>query len=83
MTLDDIWPFDLYHFVGGVPPCPTPRPTHTDGREMHVMGLRGILAYCHFSHHIALDADRWPDEMRLSDEPRQRRRGGAARLRTA
>ncbi|MGY3149622.1 hypothetical protein ACVWYQ_006621 [Bradyrhizobium sp. USDA 3397] len=53
-------------------------PTHPDGRPMKItfgrmraMGLRGILVYCHCSHHIALDADEWPDEVRLSDiEPR-------------
>ncbi|MDA9414070.1 hypothetical protein XH81_04215 [Bradyrhizobium sp. CCBAU 25360] len=53
-------------------------PTHADGRpmkitfgEMRAMGLRGILVYCHCGHHVALRADRWPDEVRLSDiEPR-------------
>lgn len=36
------------------------------------MGVRGVLIYCCFcGHHIALSADRWPDEARLSDvEPR-------------
>lgn len=37
------------------------------------MGLRGVLVYCahRCGHHIALDADRWPDDIRLSDiEPR-------------
>jgi hypothetical protein len=39
--------------------------------EMRAMGLRGVLVYCHCGHHVALSADRWPDEMRLSDlEPR-------------
>ncbi|WP_063982902.1 hypothetical protein [Bradyrhizobium sp.] len=53
-------------------------PTHADGRprkitigEMREMGVRGVLIYCHCGHHIALDADRWPDSVRLSDlEPR-------------
>jgi hypothetical protein len=53
-------------------------PRHADGRpvkitfgEMRAMGLRGVLVYCHCGHHIALNADRWPDEVRLSDlEPR-------------
>ncbi|WP_247480097.1 hypothetical protein [Bradyrhizobium sp. 144] len=53
-------------------------PTHADGRQMKItfgemreMGLRGVLVYCHCGHHVALDADRWPDSMRLSDlEPR-------------
>lgn len=52
--------------------------THADGRplkitfgELREMGLRGVLVYCHCGHHIAIDAERWPDEMRLSDiEPR-------------
>jgi len=39
--------------------------------EMRAMGLRGVLVYCHCGHHVALDATRWPDELRLSDlEPR-------------
>ena len=32
--------------------------------------MRGILVYCadyHSSHSVALNADRWPDEVRLSD----------------
>lgn len=53
-------------------------PTHADGRplkitlgEMREMGVRGVLVYCHCGHHVALSADRWPDEVRLSDiEPR-------------
>ncbi|MCK1734608.1 hypothetical protein IVA79_11725 [Bradyrhizobium sp. 138] len=52
-------------------------PTHADGRplkitfgEMRGVGVRGVLVYCHCGH-IALDADRWPDAVRLSDiEPR-------------
>ena len=37
---------------------------------MREMGVRGVLIYCadyHCSHSVALNADRWPDEMRLSD----------------
>ncbi|WP_342737173.1 hypothetical protein [Bradyrhizobium sp. B117] len=53
-------------------------PMHPDGRplkitfgEMREMGLRGVLVYCHCGHHVALSADRWPDDVRLSDiEPR-------------
>ncbi|MEY9475160.1 hypothetical protein ABH992_007559 [Bradyrhizobium yuanmingense] len=53
-------------------------PTHPDGRpmkitfgEMRAMGLRGVLVYCHGGHEVALRADRWPDDVRLSDiEPR-------------
>jgi hypothetical protein len=41
---------------------------------MREMGVRGVLVYCadfHCSHSIALSADRWSDDMRLSDiEPR-------------
>ncbi|WP_247802232.1 hypothetical protein [Bradyrhizobium sp. 191] len=56
-----------------------PRPrrhtaTHADGRplkiafgEMRGMGVRGVLVYCHCGRHVALDADRWGDEVRLSD----------------
>lgn len=61
-------------------PRPTRRitPTHADGRpvkitlgEMRDMGVRGILVYCCCGHHIALSADHWPDDLRLSDlEPR-------------
>jgi hypothetical protein len=53
-------------------------PTHADGRplkiafgEMREMGLRGILVHCHCGHHVALSADRWADDVRLSElEPR-------------
>ncbi|WP_334517927.1 hypothetical protein [Bradyrhizobium sp. AZCC 2230] len=53
-------------------------PTHAHGRpmkitfgEMREMGLCGVLVYCHCGHHVALDAGRWPDNVRLSDlEPR-------------
>jgi hypothetical protein len=42
--------------------------------EMRASGVRGLLIYCadfRCSHSIALSADRWPDEARLSDlEPR-------------
>lgn len=54
--------------------------THADGRpvkitfgEMREMGIQGVLIYCCCccGHHIAVSADRWPDEVRLSDvEPR-------------
>jgi len=41
--------------------------------QMRDMGLRGVLVYCHCGRHIALDADRWLDDVRLSDiEPRFR-----------
>ena len=38
--------------------------------QMRASGVRGVLVYCsdyHCSHSTALSADRWPDEMRLSD----------------
>lgn len=31
------------------------------------MGLRRVLIYCHCGHNVALTADRWPDDVRLSD----------------
>ena len=42
--------------------------------EMRASGVRGILIYCsdfHCSHSSAINGDRWPDDVRLSDlEPR-------------
>ena len=39
-----------------------------DGRPIKItfgeMGVRGVLVYCHCGHHVALDADRWPDDFR-------------------
>jgi hypothetical protein len=33
--------------------------------------VRGVLVYCHCGHHVALDADNWPDDIRLAEiEPR-------------
>jgi hypothetical protein len=46
------------------------RPQKTTFGEMRDMGVRGVLIYCadyHCSHSVALSADRWPDQMRLSD----------------
>jgi hypothetical protein len=41
---------------------------------MRDSGVRGILVYCadyHCSYSVAISGDRWPDELRLSDnEPR-------------
>jgi hypothetical protein len=41
---------------------------------MRDMGVRGVLIYCadyHCSHSVAVMADRWADDVRLSDiEPR-------------
>jgi hypothetical protein len=50
------------------------RPRKITLAEMRDAGVRGILVYCadyKCSHSIAISADRWPDDMRLSDlEPR-------------
>jgi hypothetical protein len=50
------------------------RPVKITFAEMREMGVRGVLVSCadyRCGHHIALSADRWPDEVRLSDiEPR-------------
>jgi hypothetical protein len=38
--------------------------------EMRASGVRGLLIYCadhRCGHSIAIDADRWPDDVRLSD----------------
>jgi hypothetical protein len=50
-------------------------PAHTRPRkitfgEMRDFGVHGVLVYCQnyqFSHSIAISADRWSDEIRLSD----------------
>ncbi|WP_458151756.1 hypothetical protein, partial [Bradyrhizobium sp. UFLA05-109] len=53
---------------------PGHRPVKITFGEMRAMGMRGVLIYCAdylCSHNLALGADRWPDELRLSDiEPR-------------
>jgi hypothetical protein len=42
--------------------------------EMRASGVHGVLMYCsdyRCSHHVAVLADQWPDDVRLSDlEPR-------------
>src|SRR3954454_19631486 len=38
--------------------------------EMRAMGVHGLLVYCsdyHCSHWTTINADRWPDDVRLSD----------------
>ena len=38
--------------------------------DMRDMGVRGVLIYCSdykCSHSIAISADRWPDDVRLSE----------------
>jgi hypothetical protein len=50
------------------------RPQKITFGEMRDMGVRGVLVYCadyHCSHSMAMNSDRWPDDVRLSDvEPR-------------
>ncbi|MHC2283024.1 hypothetical protein ACVME8_009667 [Bradyrhizobium diazoefficiens] len=50
------------------------RPQKITFGDVRSMGLRGILVYCadyRCSHSVALAADRWSDDVRLSDiEPR-------------
>jgi hypothetical protein len=60
------------------------KPTKITFAEMHDMGVRGVVVYCadyHCSHSTAISADRWPDDLRLSDieppGPRQARRCAA------
>ena len=50
------------------------RPQKITFAEMRDMGVRGLLIYCQdykCSHSLAVSADGWPDDLRLSDiEPR-------------
>jgi hypothetical protein len=50
------------------------RPQKITLAEMRSSGVRGLLIYCadyRCSHSIAISADRWPDDVRLSDlEPK-------------
>ena len=50
------------------------RPIKISFAEMREQGVRGVLICCadfHCSHSVAISADRWPDDVRLSDlEPR-------------
>lgn len=46
------------------------RPQKVTLGEMRTSGVRGLLIYCadyRCSHWIAISADRWPDNVRLSD----------------
>ena len=39
-------------------------------RELRASGVRNVLVYCrdhHCSHHVEINADRWPDDVRLSE----------------
>jgi hypothetical protein len=45
----------------------------TLGEMRDEMGVRGVLVYCadhHCSHSVAMNADRWPDDLRLSESSR-------------
>jgi len=50
------------------------RPQKITLGEMRSSGPRRLLVYCadyRCTHHVAIDADRWPDQVRLSDlEPK-------------
>jgi hypothetical protein len=50
------------------------RPQKITFGEMRDMGVHGVLVYCadhKCSHSVAMNADQWPDDVRLSDiEPR-------------
>jgi hypothetical protein len=55
--------------------CPPSRsPQKITFGEARSSGVRGLLIYCadyHCSHSSAISANRWPDDVRLSDiEPR-------------
>jgi hypothetical protein len=46
------------------------RPTKITFGEMRDMGVRGVVVYCadyRFSHSVTMNAERWPDDLRLSD----------------
>jgi hypothetical protein len=46
------------------------RPQKITLGEVRQMGIRGLLIYCsdyHCSHNVEINADRWPDHVRLSD----------------
>jgi hypothetical protein len=49
---------------------PEPRQTKITFGEMRSSGVRGVLIYCadyKCSHSIAVDSNRWRDDVRLSD----------------
>jgi hypothetical protein len=49
---------------------PQPRQQKITMAEMRASGVRGLLIYCSdykCSHSTAISAERWPDDIRLSD----------------
>ena len=50
--------------------APTTHPL-ADRLKVAASSQDGLACYCHCGNNVALDADRWPDEMRLPDlDPR-------------
>ncbi len=50
------------------PPQSNGRPVKITLGQMRDMGVRSVLVYCvHCGHNVALSADRWSDDLRLSD----------------
>ena len=52
------------------PPTMTDHPQKIIFGEMRASGVRDVLVYCrdhHCSHSTTISADRWPDNIRLSD----------------
>jgi hypothetical protein len=46
------------------------RPQKITLGEVRAMGIRGLLIYCSdfkCSHNVEINADQWPDDVRLSD----------------
>jgi hypothetical protein len=46
------------------------RPTKITFGEMRASGVRGVIVYCadyRCSHSVAMEADQWPDDLKLSD----------------
>jgi hypothetical protein len=72
----DLLPASYPHPIGGIMSTMAilASPQKITFAEMRESGTRGQLVYCadyRCSHSIAVSADRWPDEVQLSDiEPR-------------
>jgi hypothetical protein len=66
-----IYSFTRGQIGGIISPMPAQtRPTKITLADMRDMGVRGLLIYCSdykCSHSIAISADKWPEEVRLSD----------------